>query len=95
MCGALAWMAALVYVSLESARYYRAGVALPQNCTQPWDFRSQKRSLILVVVCMSRGAPGAFKSSRRSVCHQCGNTMFFELGGRRESCAVRGLAVLW
>ena len=27
-----------------------AGGSLPQNCTQPWDVRSQKRSLILVVV---------------------------------------------
>ena len=28
-----------------------------------------------VTCCMSRGAPGAFRSRRRSVCHQCGNTM--------------------
>ena len=77
MCGALAWMAALVCVSLESARHYRAGGPLTQNCTHPWDFRSQKQTLILVVVfcCMSRGAPGDFRSSRRSVCHPCGNTV--------------------
>ena len=28
-----------------------------------------------VTCCMSRGALGAFRSSRRSVCHHCGNTM--------------------
>ena len=28
-----------------------------------------------VTCCMSRGALGAFRSSRRSFCHQCGNTM--------------------
>ena len=62
----------------RTARHYRAGGSLAQNCTQPWDFRSQKRSFIVVVCvtcCMSHGALGAFRSSRRSVCHQCGNTM--------------------
>ena len=28
-----------------------------------------------VTCCLSRGAPGAFRSSKRSVCHQCGRKL--------------------
>ena len=42
----------------------------------------------------ARGAPGASRSSRRSVSHHVWKHRAFELGGGRESCVVLGLAVL-
>ena len=88
----LAWMAALVCVSLESARHYRAGGSLAQNWTQPWDFRSQKRSLIVVVVCdvlhVAR-CPWCLQEQPQIGLSSMWKHHAFELGGRpRKLCCT-------
>ena len=64
--------------------------ALPRRWLTPSELYTAMRfpiteavidSCCSVTCCMSRGAPGAFRSSRRSVCHQCENTMHWNSVG--------------
>ena len=77
-------MATLVCVSLESARHYRASGFTPSELYAAMGFPITEAVIDAccgVTCCMSRGAPGAFKSSRRSVCHHCGHTLHLNLVG--------------